>query len=128
MTNLTREDAVNLIAKTLSGQSFPSRETFSKALGIYNALIEAGVIPQWRPIESAPKDREVLLHVVGYTWSIIGIWNEPSKKWCYAELSVDLYDGKWCDTSFQSEYESEVDSKGLPNVTHWMPLPIPPKE
>lgn len=81
---------------------------------------------QWRPIETAPKDKEVLLSVAGYSWSLVGIWNEPSKKWCYAQLSVDLYDGKWNDTSFQSEYEAETLEDGLRNVTHWMPLPAPP--
>jgi hypothetical protein len=83
---------------------------------------------KWKSIKSAPKDKEILLCVAGYPWAMVGIWNEPSKKWCYAQLQLDMYDGKWCDTSYQSDYESPKDSKGRLNVTHWMLLPKIPNE
>lgn len=98
---------------------------------IINVLLESGdlvMANQWQPIESAPKDTAILLNVVGYPWGTVGVWNEPSKKWCYVQLQADLYEGEWTDISFQNEYEATVDSKGFPNVAHWMPLPKPPQE
>lgn len=64
--------------------------------------------------ETAPKD-EVILLDVGYPWLVVGIWNEPSEKWVYADLQIDQYSGLWNDTYFQNEHEKKI--KG------WLPLP-----
>lgn len=58
---------------------------------------------EWQPIETAPKDRTRLLLWGGnYCW--LGFWNGRSWSWD----NGDYYD---C----------------LRDVTHWMPLPEPPK-
>lgn len=81
----------------------------------------------WQTIETAPKDRPIIIIAVGYPWPTIGIWNDASEKWAYAMLQCDLFNGKWCDTYWQTEYEPSNDSKGLQNITHWMPLPATPE-
>lgn len=60
---------------------------------------------EWRTIESAPKDETPILAIwSGKLSPIYGIvWFE---------------DGKW------HEWDSSVDVEGM---THWMPLPEPPK-
>lgn len=76
----------------------------------------------WQPIETAPKDRPILLHAA-YPWAVYGIWNEVSKKWVIANLQCDQFEGAWIDTYFENEHESTDDSRGIPTVTHWMPVP-----
>lgn len=62
----------------------------------------------WNPIEEAPKDTAVLLDI-GLPWAVVGVWNEPSQAWCYTELKLDLYDGKWIDTYFENDYQPTFD-------------------
>lgn len=75
--------------------------------------VDGGGVPQWQPIETAPKDGSVVL---GY-WvaSLDGIDVTGDK--CYA-LTLWM-GGEWvsaddCDISFA-------------DPTHWMPLPTPPQ-
>ena len=65
------------------------------------SYIRADLVPQWQPIETAPKEAEALLlwddaHLV----PICGHWN----------------DGRW---------ENYVEDD-LVHATHWMPFPDPP--
>ena len=62
----------------------------------------------WRPIEAAPKDKEILLHVevtVGPMLVVQGCW-----------FSVSQEDEGWIDTLTGDVW----------TPTHWMPLPAPP--
>lgn len=62
---------------------------------------------EWQPIETAPKDKEILLHVgvtVGSMLIVQGCWYSDSTG-----------DEGWID------YMGDVQ-----NVTHWMPLPPAP--
>ena len=58
---------------------------------------------QWQPIETAPKDKVLLLYAASYIE--IGWWDEDEENW-------------WARHA--TEYPSRP--------THWMPLPIGPKE
>lgn len=62
---------------------------------------------QWLPIDTAPKDGTDILLYDGDTM-VICRWNERRKEW------VDSWN--------QTEFETDVEP-----VTHWMPLPEPPK-
>lgn len=73
---------------------------------------------EWLPIESAPKDFVTLFdgwngeRVADVSWA----HPEYSQKWHYA----------WCVAEYVSNHGwDNVEVKGL---THWMPLPQPPKE
>jgi hypothetical protein len=78
---------------------------------------------QWQPIETAPKDRPILVsggkvnNELGGCWKNDGWvkvywdnedWQEPEKRW---QVCDTCYYGVWVE-----------------NPTHWMPLPEPPKE
>lgn len=54
-----------------------------------------------RPMESAPKDRTILLDVE-LPWLVVGVWNEVNEEWVYANLQA-------CDndTYFENEYEKK---------------------
>ena len=62
---------------------------------------------EWQPIETAPKDgTQILVY-------------EPEEK--YTPIYVVVYDnGKWIEAS------GEQYANWKP--THWMPLPLPPKD
>jgi len=57
---------------------------------------------EWQPIETAPKDGRYLLLLADSQFHRIGFWNGSS----------------WDDGDF---YDHMAD------ITHWMPLPEPPK-
>lgn len=70
---------------------------------------------EWQPIETAPKDGTRILaygkhgfDVDERKWATV-IWQEYSK-------------GFVCDPNEATEYDPEVSI-----ITHWMPLPEPPK-
>lgn len=71
---------------------------------------------KWQPIESAPKDKPILIrkhHQIGmaiYNPTIFGNWQLCS--------SVGF---------FQKETHGNMINEALPLPTHWMPLPAPPK-
>jgi len=77
--------------------------------------------PQWKPIETAPKDHPILLyggqpdhhhddnhdHVNSQPKHVVGWWGHDT--WRYTSYDSGFY-GDWIDP------------------THWMPLPAPPTE
>lgn len=68
--------------------------------------VRADLVPQWQPIETAPKDgTRVLLHSPD-THTYTGI----AASWC-------IIDERW----------EEWDSNHPCLPTHWIPLPAPPK-
>jgi hypothetical protein len=82
----------------------------------------SGCASTWRPIESAPKDVNVILSNgkdVAQGW------------WCDEPPSIrehrDL-DGRYIDQTESDGYTGWLDCDGgmLPDPTHWMPLPTPP--
>jgi Protein of unknown function (DUF551) len=69
---------------------------------------------EWKPIESAPDEEDVLLCLPRYG---VPEDREPFREMAVGRLS---YDGCWySDGDDKPEYK-------LHNPTHWMPLPPPP--
>ena len=68
--------------------------------------IRADLVPQWQPIETAPKDGTEILTIRsnGYIRNAKWYDNPFGRK----DTVIDDADGKWW------------------SVTHWMPLPSPP--
>ena len=62
----------------------------------------------WQPIETAPKDGSTIV-LGGYGWTRRGYW------------AIDNFIGNG-----QPTWSSE-DGHGCGEVTHWMPLPEPPR-
>ena len=60
---------------------------------------------QWRPIETAPKDGEIVLLFTRGRFMFLGWWNMGIKLW----------------------YSGRPLAFDLEQPTHWMPLPAPPK-
>lgn len=62
----------------------------------------------WQPIETAPKDgTKILLYAVIWPDVAVGSWDESNNGWML--------------------YPDSEDSGRERNISHWMPLPEPPK-
>lgn len=68
---------------------------------------------EWRPIETAPRDRSVLLWCPADQRQRVGEWSK----------SVDTGDEAW---RFATFWLDETFHVLLCNPTHWRPLPTPP--
>ena len=80
----------------------------------YNAALKAALAePQgWRPIETAPKDKVILLGL-----PLVGNIKERDRR---------VYEGRWHEE--QSTWTSVNGFLLLSVATHWMPLPPAPEE
>jgi hypothetical protein len=82
----------------------------------------------WRPIETAPKDGRALL--LGH-FNSHGKWRTVRGQWFSADEIAETFENPdGCDEGW---FETVVESDDIPNCwatepTHWMPLPLPPKE
>lgn len=72
---------------------------------------------EWRPIETAPKDAEVLV------WDGARVWIAAHDGFgeCWSSRSAFALDDRAGDDA--GFYIADADEAGL---THWMPLPDPP--
>jgi len=72
---------------------------------------------QWQPIETAPKDRRILLYQSGGGGEY------------YTPAWQKIFTGFWWDDWYENEHFWTADEdRGFEvNPTHWMPLPAPPK-
>jgi hypothetical protein len=70
----------------------------------------------WQPIETAPKDGTEVLLVRNGSFRQIGSWRKP----CQQADGYRVNDGEPCWVGYSAE-------KRVPEPTHWMPLPEPPK-
>lgn len=57
-----------------------------------------------------PKDRKILIESP-YTGKTVAIWSEAEKKFAYAELQADMYNGSWNMMYFETDYINEADIK-----------------
>lgn len=72
---------------------------------------------QWRPIETAPKDVNVLVYCEGVEGEVSYEIEEPTI------VKAHKYsDDYWVAT------DTDYYEVTLKNPTHWMPIPFPPKE
>jgi len=63
---------------------------------------------------SIPKDRQIIIECgLG---AGVAIWNDTDKSFVFANLQIDLFEGKWNDTYFENEYVQEKD------ITKWREL------
>lgn len=76
----------------------------------------------WQPIETAPKDRSILLWPCGYasTHLEIAFWDTHEEYSEWRREVVSLYEGWVRDDEDQMPIHAPVP------ITHWMPLPDPP--
>ena len=103
---------------------------FAYAIRAGAKIAAAPKLPQgdgWLPIESAPKDKTILL---GYR-NTHGNWRTLRGEW-FSREEIDEF---WEDPDGVEPgwFETSVEADDVPNVwrtepTHWMPLPQPPKE
>ncbi len=82
------------------------------------AAITADQAAAWQPIETAPKDgSEIILGCAGKNgWSGAGFYHDGSQ--------CKRSDGGWFG---EDDRNNLLIAKDI-DVTHWMPLPPPPKE
>jgi len=73
---------------------------------------------EWQPIETAPRDESVLAYSPCEDMGIIS-WNFENDEWRY---QIDLDDAR------EDSGNGYTDYAVMEHVTHWMPLPEPPKE
>ena len=72
--------------------------------------IRADLVPQWQPIETAPKDGT----------KILGAWPQLRKHKWWTIQPVFFHCGDWI-------HGWDEDEDLALHPTHWMPLPEPPK-
>jgi hypothetical protein len=77
----------------------------------------ANALPGGRPIETAPTNTAILIHVPGFDYY-------ENNGWC-AGMLVDMGTGNRWHT-FGWAVGRDLGPEDKP--THWMPLPAPPKE
>lgn len=77
----------------------------------------------WQPIETAPKDRSILLWPCGYasTHLEIAFWDTQEEYSEWRREVVSLYEGWVRDDEDQMPIHAPIP------ITHWMPLPEPPQ-
>jgi hypothetical protein len=61
---------------------------------------------EWQPIETAPKDKRILLGRVGHPWAFTACWRDYYKHWSTGSSSMDFF----------------------AEPTHWMQAPEAPTE
>ena len=72
----------------------------------------------WQPIETAPKDKAIMLCVAG--------WQPCSGRWW-------PFDSCWASFDWEGHFESDQEmsdyvARSSYEPTHWMPLPPSPQE
>ena len=107
MTKTIRlSDAIEVVLDNLA---------FSVKADIIKALSALPAVGGWLPIESAPKDGDVIRVGVMTDFG----WVQGSGRW------VDASGGFWL---CRGDMRYVADGLGLANPTHWQPLPAPPIE
>lgn len=87
----------------------------------------ASMQPDWKPIETAPKNGRTLL--LGY-FNSLGNWRTVRGQWMSQEYIDEYSYSDWCDAE-PGWYEIAEEADEPPNSwwiepTHWMPIPPPP--
>jgi hypothetical protein len=67
----------------------------------------------WQTMESAPKDGKVIVWLADEGFPVMASWRVIDKG------TEDEWEGFWI---------WEMDSGGIHDITHWMPLPSPPSD
>ncbi|MEG3753126.1 hypothetical protein [Psychromonas arctica] len=75
------------------------------------------IFSQWQPARTAPKDEVFIAIFECSSLPVLCTWNEPESQWIFSVVQVNLYQGKWNDTFFDTEYETAG------ALIAWMPLP-----
>lgn len=86
--------------------------------------IRADLVPGWQPIETAPKDKGILL-TDGDNLACLGCWHDGT--WVFWEGDCDD-ESVFLPESPRRDVSVELNGWVPPyGPTHWMPLPAPPK-
>jgi len=110
---VSRDEIIKLMVKAFDKGSGPTIEDY--AASICDALIEAGVIPQWRGIEQAPVNESVLVWIPNREH-----YGEP----VYRGLQVDMGTGRrWQVNGLSMGRDCGASSQ----PTHFQYLPTPPQ-
>lgn len=104
-----------------SSVDFSLDEALARIRALSEALQEAcherdgllAKVPEWQPIETAPRDGAWVLLAREFEWSTPGWWAE------------DNSEGDWYELN---NHPSDSWGGPLAGVSHWMPLPTPPGE
>jgi len=67
-------------------------------------------------MKAPPRDNMFLANI-GLPRYVVAHWNPAMDEFVYAELQVDMFEGEWNDTYFESEYFKESD------IRSWIELP-----
>lgn len=90
------------------------RATLKSGFLTYEEVKELFPPTPLNPMETAPKDKPILLDV-GLPYLVVGVWHQVHKEWVYEAFHMDSYNGELVDAYFESEYEKEP--------LGWLPIP-----
>ena len=92
------------------------------------AALEAQLAERkWRPIESAPKDKLILISLRrkhGTRVTVRACWYGENELENPDYIETEYAPSGWYESSAESEHCDALNGE----PTHWMPLPQPPKE
>ncbi len=72
------------------------------------------MMEKWEPIDTAPKDKEIIVCDASSGWTIVASWSDRDG------CGFRRLEGFWMSNGC-------VDNYLTIDPTHWMPLPEPPK-
>jgi hypothetical protein len=113
---MTDADLIEIIADGIVDGTDMDCTTVDQARAVLKALRDAGVLPQWRPIETAPKDGT---HVLAFWPSIYDAEN--------ATQSESWFGPRWSDLNAECVWQTAYEYGDELTPTHWMPLPETPQ-
>lgn len=104
-------DFIESVAEMRDGYRNERRELIARIETLEKAL-------EWQPIETAPKDKSILLANASNGYMVCGAW----------ATSIDTGESAWrIGSSWEDdEHVCLILKEGV--ATHWMPLPEPPTE
>jgi len=59
-----------------------------------------------------PKDNNMYLLDIDFPFLVMAIWNAHEKQWSWANVQVNMIDGKYCDPYWETEYAEDDEIQG----------------
>ena len=108
MTNTSTRALLMDWIETATSDEFSHESNHDERMELRQMVIDR----EWKPIETAPRDRQILIFTGMAIYSACWVKN------------MFNYDEAW----LVAAYGGDGDQLIVKNPTHWMPLPEPPRE
>lgn len=125
MTITPSKETLEAVAEAIYRNPASYADTQAAARAAFTAVMQSKEVPQWQPIETAPKDGTEIIGAFyrdygGGSTSSYGPWTVAwdGKKWRSSWDKAEVVE-------YMSDFGTEYKEPDI-QPTHWMPLPNPP--